>query len=213
MKETNDETRDVQKLGMHANEIHPSSWYTHPKPAVNRRVCMRVGEIWNFLSKLKVWNYSTDLSWRHFKSQTGRAYRKTDARAHSGHRLRSILRRRRLPLWRKFNYVFTLNLHRAGRHRMVSVAMGVWGSMYIYICVRAGNQVWSCCGLIYYAFTPPPLGRHVFMYIWETWCVFILAQTRDHHWVGVIPTPEDLAPRRPPGRGGLIATARNAIYT
>jgi len=151
--------------------------------------------------------------------RTGRAYRKTErARAHFDHRLRSILRRRRLPLWCKFNYVFTLNLHRC-HLRMVCMAMGLRGSVCvyifdIYICVRAGKPVWSCCGLIYYALAPAVDSRASRFHVHLRNVVCFYPHTNTLPPLSRCnPHTEDLAPRRPPGRGGLIATARNAICT
>lgn len=70
---------------------------------------------------------------------------KRNAPAHFGHRLQSIHRRRRLPLWRKFNYVFTLNLRRY-YYRMVCIAIDVW-VIYIYnmcACKQPGLKLlWS----------------------------------------------------------------------
>jgi hypothetical protein len=137
---------------------------------------------------------------------------KWNAPAHFGHRLQSIHRRRRLPLWRKFNYVFTLNLRRY-YYRMVCIAIDVW-VIYIYItCVRASNPVWSCCGLMYYAHTPVnPLASRFHVHLRNVVYFYPHTSTRPP-LSRCNPHPEDLALRRPPGWAGLIATARNTIYT
>lgn len=121
----------------------------------------------------------------------GRAYYivKRNAPAHSGHRLQSILyHRHHLPLWRKFNYVFTLNLR---RYRMVCMAIDVWSNIYIYILVCVQTARSEVAVVLCITLTPrSTLWRHVFVYIWETWCIFIRTRARDHHWVSVIPTPK-----------------------
>jgi len=108
---------------------------------------------------------------------------------------------------------------------MVCIAMGMWGSVciyiiyficiyiyiYIYACVQASRS--EVAVVLYITLSPPvdPRASRFHVHLRNVVCFYPHTNTRPP-LSRCNPHTEDLAPRRPPGRGGLIATARNPMY-